>query len=73
MALTKIESGLIANNAVTADALQATTVSAGNYGSANQIPVITVDADGRLTYAANVSVSIPEGSPHPFVFTSIGG
>ena len=49
----------IQNRAVTADKLANTAVSAGNYGSATQIPSITIDAQGRLTFAANVAVSIP--------------
>lgn len=36
--------------------LIATGVTARTYGAANQIPVITVDAFGRLTSAANVAV-----------------
>jgi hypothetical protein len=47
------------DKSVSPEKLQDTTVSAGNYGSATQIPSITVDAQGRLTYAANVAVSIP--------------
>jgi len=41
--------------------LSSTGVSAGTYGSANQIPVVTVGLDGRVTSASNVSVSIPSG------------
>lgn len=80
MALTKIEASLIANNAVitqsiandavTAAKLANTAVTSGVYGGATAIPVITVDADGRLTNAANVAITAAD--PHPFAFTSIG-
>ena len=36
-----------------------TGVTAGTYGGAEQIPVITVGVDGRVTNSANVSVSAP--------------
>lgn len=42
---------------VTSSLLANTTVAAGNYGGTTQIPVITLDAQGRATYAANVPVS----------------
>jgi microcystin-dependent protein len=35
-----------------------TNVTLGTYGGSTQIPVFTVDQQGRLTYAANVSPSI---------------
>jgi hypothetical protein len=38
--------------------LENTTVSAGTYGGASQQAVYTVDSQGRLTYAANVTPSI---------------
>ena len=37
--------------------LTSTGVTANTYGGGNQIPVITFDAQGRATYAANVSLS----------------
>jgi len=51
---TKIQPADLANTAVTL----------GNYGSATQVPTYTVDAQGRLTAAANVTISgvAPGGS-----------
>ena len=72
MALTKIETGLIATGAVTNTALANTEVTSGVYGGATAIPVITVDADGRLTNVVNSSITVGDSYPHPFVFTSIG-
>lgn len=37
-------------------------VSAGSYGSATNIPAITVDSKGRITSVTNTAVSIPSGS-----------
>jgi hypothetical protein len=49
MALTQVSSGLLAN----------TGVSPGTYGGTSAIPVIVVNAEGQLTSAANVTISIP--------------
>jgi hypothetical protein len=45
---TKVSSSVLAN----------TTVTAGIYGGANSIPVVVVDAQGRLTLASNAAISI---------------
>jgi hypothetical protein len=49
-------------NAEITGTLSSTGVTAGSYGSATAIPVITVDAKGRLTLVSTVAVSIPSGS-----------
>jgi hypothetical protein len=49
----------IAANTIASSNLTTTGVTATNYGGTTSIPVITVDAQGRLTYAANVAISIP--------------
>lgn len=67
-----ITAAKLANNAVTSDKLANTTVTAGVYGSGDstQIPLITVDAQGRITQASNTTLTIPvvEQFPHPFLF-----
>lgn len=45
---TRVSSSTLANTAVTT----------GTYGGASQIPVVVVDQQGRLTSAANVSVTV---------------
>lgn len=44
---------------VSASVLANTAVTSGNYGSSNTVPTFTVDAQGRLTFASNTSISIP--------------
>jgi hypothetical protein len=47
----------IASGAVTDEKLSNTGVTAGTYGSANQVGVFTVNAQGRITSASNVTIS----------------
>ena len=42
---------------VTASVLANTAITPGTYGGATQIPVVTIDQQGRATYAANSAVS----------------
>ena len=44
---------------VNTNEIATTGVTDGTYGGAEQIPVIVVGADGRLTSSSNVSVSAP--------------
>lgn len=47
------------DRAVTDTKLANTAVTAGDYGDEGNIPVLRVDAQGRVTSAANVTVNIP--------------
>jgi hypothetical protein len=64
----------IQNRAVTAVKIANTAVTAGTYGGkedvlGNKIPVITIDQQGRITSAANVTVE--DSFPHPFLFLNL--
>ena len=68
LGLTAINANNIVNSTITGDKIAAGTigssnltttgVSAGSYGGTSNIPVVTVDAQGRVSYAANVALSL---------------
>ena len=51
-----VTTAAIANDSVTAAKLADTAVTPGNYGGAEAVSTISVDAQGRITYAANVAI-----------------
>jgi hypothetical protein len=57
LASDSVTAAKIATGAVGADELAATAVTAGTYGTASDIPAITVDADGRITGVTTNAVS----------------
>lgn len=63
-----VSTAKIQDDAVTAAKLADTAVSAGNYGGASSISSITVDAQGRITYAANVAI---ETGFNPFLLAGL--
>ena len=62
MGLTQIQSEGIGDGEVKASDLENSGVSAGTYGSSSAIPVITVDAKGRITSASTNIINQVGGS-----------
>ncbi len=65
MAINKIQGNAVAPNTLSSSNLSNTGVTAGSYGSASQVPIITVDAQGRITAASTSALStsnIAEGT-----------
>ena len=56
---TTITGDKIVANTIGSSNLTTTRISGGTYGGEEQIPVITIGADGRISSSANVSVSAP--------------
>ncbi len=73
----------LANSSVTASKLANTAVAAGSYGTSTEVSQITIDAQGRITSAANVTITgaAPTGAaggdlagnfPNPTLSTTAG-
>jgi len=62
----------ISDRAVTSAKLANTAISPGIYGGSTQIPVITVDQQGRLTLASNTAVVAVSNGQLSLVSSSIG-
>ena len=63
-----VTSETIVDGSVTATKLANTAVTAGNYGGASSVPSVTIDAQGRVTYAANVAI---ETGFNPFLLAGL--
>ncbi len=57
LAASKLTNSHISDDTIGADQLADTSVTAASYGSATAVPVITVDAQGRITAASTSSIT----------------
>ena len=57
---------------MTATQLANTAVTSGVYGGATAVPVLTIDQQGRITSAANVSVTATSNGMFTYVSSAIG-
>jgi hypothetical protein len=54
-------------------ALDASGVTAGSYGSASAIPVLTIDTNGIVTSASTASVTVPANCSNCSAYSSLSG
>ena len=47
---------------ITSNGLTSQSITAGTYGGANNVPVVTVGTDGRISAVSNTAISIPSGA-----------
>tara|TARA_S200002703_G_scaffold76385_1_gene66035 strand:- start:690 stop:935 length:246 start_codon:yes stop_codon:yes gene_type:complete len=60
-----------ANNSITSAKLANTAVTAGDYGSAGNIPSITINEKGQVTRVSNVQVEVAEAGFNPFLLAGM--
>ena len=71
MAISKIDSQAVANGSIDSVKLANTAVTAGDYGSAGNIPSITINDKGQVTRVSNVQVEVAEAGFNPFLLAGM--